>query len=139
MSNISFVSEAIKFNLNNKTILKNWIKSVVTEEKKRVGEISFVFCSDDYLLEINKQFLQHDYYTDIISFDYCEEDLLSGDLMISIDRVKENAIEQKVDFLTELNRVMIHGVLHLIGYSDKLPKEKKIMREKEDYYLSQRQ
>jgi rRNA maturation RNase YbeY len=139
MSNISFVSEAIKFNLNHKTILKNWIKSVVTEEKKRVGEISFVFCSDDYLLEINKQFLQHDYYTDIISFDYSEEDLLSGDLMISIDRVKENAIEQKVDFLTELNRVMIHGVLHLIGYSDKLPKEKKIMREKEDYYLSQRQ
>ncbi|MEI6347152.1 MAG: rRNA maturation RNase YbeY [Bacteroidota bacterium] len=139
MSNISFVSEAIKFNLNNKTILKNWIKSVVTEEKKRVGEISFVFCSDDYLLEINKQFLQHDYYTDIISFDYSEEDLLSGDLMISIDRVKENAIEQKVDFLTELNRVMIHGVLHLIGYNDKLPKEKNIMREKEDYYLSQRQ
>lgn len=138
MSSISFVSEGVGFKLKNKTVVKNWIKQTIAEEQKRVGEISLVFCSDDYLLEVNNTYLSHDYYTDIITFDYSEAEVLSGDLMISIDRVKENAIEQKVDFDTELHRVMIHGILHLIGYKDKLPKEEKLMRQKEDYYLTRR-
>jgi rRNA maturation RNase YbeY len=139
MSNISFISEEIIFSLKNKTVVKNWIKQTIATEGKRVGVISVVFCSDDYLLEVNKTYLNHDFYTDIITFDDCEGDLLSGDLMISIDRVKENALEQKVEFLDELHRVIIHGVLHLIGYKDKQPKDEKLMRQKEDFYLMQRQ
>jgi rRNA maturation RNase YbeY len=139
MSNISFISEEIIFSLKNKTVVKNWIKQTIATEGKRVGVISVVFCNDDYLLEVNKTYLNHDFYTDIITFDDCEGDLLSGDLMISIDRVKENALEQKVEFLDELHRVIIHGVLHLIGYKDKQPKDEKLMRQKEDFYLMQRQ
>lgn len=138
MSNISFLAESIKFSMPDKMAVKAWIKNSISEEQKRVGEISIVFCSDDYLLKVNNEFLKHDFYTDIITFDYCEDDVVSGDLMISIDRVRENAETQKGLFIDELHRVIIHGVLHLLGYHDKAKIEIKVMREKEDYYLKKR-
>lgn len=138
MSNISFVVEEIKFSFPNKLKIKQWIKDTVKAEESRVGDITIVFCSDDYLLNINNQYLQHDYYTDIITFDYSEEGVVSGDLMISIDRVKENATLQNTTFENELHRVIIHGVLHLLGYKDKTAKEEKQMRGKEDEYLHTR-
>lgn len=113
----------------------DWIKNTILNEGKQSGEISFVFCSDDYLLDINRQYLDHDYYTDIITFDYVEGNLISGDVFISIDRVKENADVFKVSFENELNRIIIHGVLHLLGYKDKDSKQKEVMTGKEDYYL----
>ena len=114
---------------------EDWIKNSILNEGKQSGEISFVFCSDDYLLDINRQYLDHDYYTDIITFDYVEGNLISGDIFISIDRVKENADVFKVSFENELNRIIIHGVLHLLGYKDKDSKQKEVMTGKEDYYL----
>ena len=106
---------------------------------KRIGDISIIFCSDPYILDINIRYLHHDYFTDIITFDYTEGDRLSGDLFISLDTVRANADEYGSDFETELNRVMVHGVLHLIGYDDHSSADKKLMREKEDYYLSLRE
>jgi len=100
-----------------------------------MGDVSIVFCDDEYLLAMNREHLQHDYYTDIITFDYCDDDLLSGDLFISLDRVKDNAAKLEIDWLIELRRVMVHGVLHLIGYSDKSSKKKKEMRSAEDAAL----
>lgn len=102
---------------------------------KHIGEISIVFCSDDYLLEVNKSHLNHDYYTDIITFDYSEGDELSGDLMLSIDRIKDNALTHKQLFFNELIRVIIHGHLHLIGYKDKTKEEALIMRNQEDLWI----
>jgi len=116
--------------------IKNWINNTVVNENKLVGEIQYIFCSDNYLLKINKKFLDHDYYTDIVTFDYDEKNIISGDIYISIDRVKENAKIFEVDFNNELLRVIIHGILHLIGYNDKSDIEKNIMRNKENYYLS---
>ncbi len=115
--------------------LFNWLNSVIQEEGKHPGEINIIFCSDTYLLEMNKKYLNHDYYTDVITFDYSEKDIISGDIFISVDRVKENAQTYKQTFLNELNRVIVHGVLHLLGYKDKTEDEQKIMRQKEDYYL----
>jgi probable rRNA maturation factor len=109
---------------------------VVTEEGKILGPITLVFGDNDWLLAYNKQFLQHDYYTDIITFDYCTNDLVSGDLLISMEMVVDNAKELNVPRETELNRVVIHGVLHLCGYGDKSPDEEKTMRRKEDHYLA---
>jgi probable rRNA maturation factor len=121
----------------NKTLLKNYIKSLIFNELKDVGEISLVFCSDDYLLNINKQYLNHNYYTDIVTFDYGENSVISGDLFISVDRVKENAGIFSTAIQRELFRVVFHGVLHLIGYNDKTDEERNEMRGKEDYYLSE--
>lgn len=115
---IRFFNKEINFNLKRKTILKNWLKGIVEGCEKRVGDINVIFCSDENLLEINKQFLNHDYYTDIITFDYCEGDIVSGELYISIDSVKANAVEYQQEFLVELHRVISHGVLHLCGYDD---------------------
>lgn len=112
-----------------------WIKNTISKEGCRPGDITFIFCSDDYLVEINKQYLDHDYYTDIITFDYVEGNLISGDIFISVDRVRENAATFGVSFLNELNRILIHGVLHLLGYKDKKPEEKELMTTKEDTYL----
>ena len=109
---------------------------VAESEVKRLGDISIIFCSDPYILDINQRYLQHDYFTDIITFDYCEGKVLSGDLFISIDTVRENATEYGASFEEELNRVMVHGLLHLIGYDDHTPAEQQEMRGKEDYYLS---
>lgn len=114
---------------------RKWIKNSISNEGRQSGDITFIFCSDDYLLEINKQYLDHDYYTDIITFDYVEGDVISGDIFISIDRVRENAATFGVSFVNELNRILIHGVLHLLGYKDKSDEEKKLMTSKEDDYL----
>lgn len=115
---------------------KDWLKKVVSIEKQQLGEIAFVFCTDDYLLKKNIQFLKHKTLTDVITFDYCEGDKISGDILISVDRVQENSEIFNVDFLNELDRVMVHGLLHLLGYTDKNKQDAKIMRSKEDFYLS---
>ena len=112
-----------------------WLDKVVAEEGKSTAEITVIFCSDEHLLDMNRQYLEHDYYTDIITFDYSEEAIISGDLFISIDRVYENAQDMGVDNIAELKRVCVHGVLHLCGYGDKSESESLLMREKEDYYL----
>ena len=115
-----------------------WIKAVAASYGKKVGEVAYIFCDDEKILEVNRQYLNHDYYTDIITFDYCEGDSLSGDLFISVDSVRENSIEYGTDFKDELNRVIIHGLLHLIGYDDHTVEETAVMRMKENYYLSLR-
>lgn len=133
---VSFHKEAISFRLSGARVLKQWVKQVVESKGKTLGEVSYIFCSDEYLLQINQEHLQHDYYTDIITFDYTEGDVVSGDLFISIDRVKENARTEGVDFDTELRRVMIHGVLHLLGYKDKKKDDQEVMRDIENQSLS---
>ena len=115
--------------------ISNWLKDVTTKEGKEIGELVYVFCNDDYLIEKNIQFLKHDALTDVITFDYCNEGIISGDILISTERVKENALKYEVDFLTELHRVMVHGLLHLLGYKDKSESDTALMREKENYYL----
>ena len=119
----------------NKTTVTEWLNSCIQDLDYKTGEISIIFCSDDYLLKINKKYLNHDYFTDIITFNYNENNTIIGDLFISIDRVKENAKELKVDFNNELYRVIIHGVLHLCGYNDKTQDQQKEIRTKEDEYL----
>jgi probable rRNA maturation factor len=113
------------------------LKSLIGLENYESGEITIVFCTDDYLLEINKTYLNHDFYTDIITFDYSGNDFVSGDLFISVDRVKDNAESFSVSFDNELKRVIYHGVLHLCGYKDKTEKDEKEMREKENFYMNQ--
>ncbi|WP_346855982.1 rRNA maturation RNase YbeY [uncultured Draconibacterium sp.] len=120
-----------------KDTLVNRVKFLINKEIKELGTISVIFCSDKYLLEINKQYLDHHYYTDIITFDYVEENVISGDLFISLDRINENANEYLTTFIRELYRVVFHGVLHLIGYNDKTDKEQEEMTEKENYYLGE--
>ncbi len=117
-------------------ILIDWLSTVCIEEGKFLDEVNLIFCSDEYLLKMNVEYLQHDYYTDIISFDYCEANRILGDLFISKDRVLDNADQNNVTFNLELQRVIVHGVLHLCGYKDKSEEESKLMRSKEDYYLS---
>ena len=120
----------------NEAVLNEWIAYVISSEEKKEGELNYIFCSDDYLLEINRKFLNHDTYTDIISFDYTVGRIISGDIYISVERVSENAETYKVDFLHELYRVMVHGILHYCGYKDHSPEEKVLMREREDFYLT---
>ncbi len=124
------------FEIADKSILKKWIKKVVKQEGSAIAELNFIFCDDEYLLEKNKTFLKHDTLTDIITFDYSEKNTLTGDVYISIERVKENSQNYGVPYENELHRVIIHGVLHLLGYKDKNEKQQKEMREKEDFYLS---
>ena len=121
--------------LTQKRKIKSWIKEVVEQKGMKVGDISYIFCLDDYLLEINKTYLKHNYYTDIISFDYSHKDIAAGDLYISIDRVRDNAKEFGSTFELELYRVMIHGVLHLLGLKDKTPNQAKQMRKAEQECL----
>ena len=115
--------------------VSKYIQELITKERYACGEIGIILCSDRYLLNINKEYLGHNYYTDIITFDYVENNTINGDLFISIERVKENAKLFNTDFVNELWRVIFHGVLHLIGYNDKTEEEQKLMRGKEDYYL----
>ena len=136
---ISYFFEDTDFVFKAKTKNKQWLKLVAESEIRRIGELSIIFCSDNYILNVNHEFLQHDYFTDIITFNYCEGDRLSGDLFISIDTVRENAIEYGTDFNEELNRVIVHGILHLIGYDDHSDEDVKVMRQKENYYLSLRE
>lgn len=134
----SFITQNIKFNLKNKTSLKSWIAFIIQKEKKELGEINYVFMSDEDLIKTNIEFLNHYTYTDIITFDYSEGELINSDIYISIDRVKENATKFNTTFENELHRVMIHGVLHLCGYKDKSKKDAELMRKKENYYLRKR-
>jgi probable rRNA maturation factor len=136
MNNISFHSEGVNTKTPSKRLLKAWIKEFVSNHGKKVGELAFVFCSDEKILEVNQNFLQHDYYTDIITFDYCEGEIVSGDIFISVERVAENATSHNIEYNTELTRVLAHGVLHLIGFQDKSPKKKKEMTENEDLCIS---
>ena len=132
---IRYFNEDIHFVLKDKLVNNRWLKLVAGSEIRSIGDVNIIFCSDKYILDVNLRYLHHDYYTDIITFDYCEGKKLSGDLFISIDTVRENALEYGVD---ELHRVMVHGLLHLIGYDDHTPEEEKIIHEKEDYYLKLR-
>ncbi|GHU68931.1 endoribonuclease YbeY [Bacteroidia bacterium] len=116
--------------------IRSWVKNVAFQYKKRVGEIAYIFCSDEEILRINREYLKHDYYTDIITFDYSEKDKISGDLFISLDTVKSNSEQYNTDFIEELHRVIIHGVLHLCGFKDKSPEDEKLMRQKENEALA---
>ena len=120
-----------------KSPLKKYINLLINNELRKVGEISIILCSDKYLLEISIEYLKHNYYTDIITFNYVEGNIISGDLFISVDRVKENSTEFNASLIKELYRVIFHGILHLIGYNDKTEEEQKIMRGKEDLYLGE--
>lgn len=133
---IAYYSEQTHFILKGKNKNNIWLRLVCESEIRKPGDISIIFCSDDYILDINKRFLSHDYFTDIITFNYCEGDKVSGDLFISVDTVKANADTYGDGFEREIHRVMVHGVLHLIGYDDHTDAQQKEMRAKEDYYLS---
>lgn len=135
---INFFSEDVDFSLKNERSIQSWISLCIEKEALICGDLSFIFCSDEHILTINKDYLDHDFYTDIITFDYREDEIISGDVFISIDRVTENATTLSLSFSDELHRVMIHGVLHIMGYKDKTPEEESLMRSKEDFYLSLR-
>lgn len=135
---IRYFCEDIKFEFKDKLLNNRWLKLVAESEIKRIGDINIIFCSDPYILDVNLKYLQHDYFTDIITFDYCEGKTLSGDLFISIDSVRENSIFYGTEFIDELHRVIVHGVLHLIGYDDHSDSDIKVMRSKENYYLQLR-
>lgn len=140
LKDIAFFSEDTDFTLKEKAKVRAWIgETIKAEGFKRVGELSFVFCSDDYLLEINKQYLNHDTYTDIVTFDSSEEEeVIAGDIFISVDRTRENAQKFGVSERDELHRVIIHGVLHLCGFLDKSKEDKARMTAKENEYLAKR-
>ena len=128
---ISFNYE-IDFELPNETEMSSWLSKIILSENKKEGDINYIFCDDEYLLQINQQYLDHDTLTDIISFDYCVGNELHGDIFISIERVRENASDFAVKFEEEILRVMAHGVLHYCGYKDKSDDEEKLMRQKEE-------
>lgn len=132
---IRYFNQDTKFQFKDKVGCRKWLKTVAESEIRRVGDINIIFCSDNYILDVNMKYLQHDYFTDIITFDYCEENVLSGDLFISVDSVRENAEFYGTEFDEELHRVIVHGVLHLIGYDDHTPEDIAQMRDKENYYL----
>lgn len=132
---INFFTEDVDFKLKGKKDIKSWIKNVITSENKVVGNINFIFTTDESLLEINKKYLKHKTYTDIITFNYNQEKILNGDIYISVDRVRDNAKVYSDNFEKELFRVLVHGVLHLIGYDDVSDSLEKVIRQKEDQYL----
>ena len=133
---VYFHNEDNSYVLPAKRKVKSWLKNSIEHQKMSIGTINVVFCSDQHLLVINKEYLNHDYYTDIITFNYCEAKQISGDLFISIDRIKDNSKNNKILFVNELHRVIIHGVLHLCGFNDKTKAEKKEIRQMEDYFLN---
>lgn len=132
---INFYSQGTSFNVKSKIPLKKWIKFTISNEGKEAEEINVIFCDDEHLFNLNKEYLNHNTLTDIITFDYTENSILSGEIFISIDRVRENALKFSSDFYMELRRVIIHGVLHLCGYKDKSKGDKLEMTSKEDFYL----
>jgi|SRR5690606_3850977 len=140
MADVDFFFEDInQFKVPKPIRTRRWIRSVIRKEKRTLSHLNFIFCSDEYLLSINQQYLRHNTFTDIITFDNSEEPMtIEGDIFISIERVRENADTRQIAFEDELNRVMVHGVLHLIGYKDKSNDDKALMRKKEDAYLSLR-
>lgn len=136
---ILFHSEEIPFVLKQKAEIRKWIRATITNENQLCGDISFIFCSDEYLLDMNIQYLQHDTLTDIITFDNSEEEgLIEGDIFISIDRIRDNASQFNTSERDELHRVIIHGILHLLGYKDKGEQHQAKMTEKENQYLEAR-
>ena len=136
-SNIYCHSEC-DFELKKDLSITKWLKDVISTENKELGEINYIFCDDQYLLKKNQEYLKHDTFTDIITFDYTEQNRINADIFISIERVKENAITFAVPFDNELRRVIIHGVLHLMGYADKSEEDTETMRSKENFYLSKK-
>ena len=128
---ISFNYET-EFELHNEPDFSKWLSSVILSENKKEGEINYIFCDDNYLLEINQQYLDHDTLTDIISFDYSVGNEINGDIFVSVERVKENASDYKVTFHEEIQRVLVHGILHYCGYKDKTESDERIMRSKEE-------
>jgi probable rRNA maturation factor len=136
---IQFFEEDISYKIKNKKSLRQWITQTITAEGFQLKELTYIFCSDDYLLHINQQYLNHDTYTDIITFDNSDlEKTVTGDIFISADRIRENALKFSKTETDELHRVMVHGVLHLLGYKDKTPVTKQKMTQKEDFYLNKR-
>ncbi|MDB5006117.1 MAG: rRNA maturation RNase YbeY [Mucilaginibacter sp.] len=139
MPSIEFFEEDITYKLKNKTAVRQWITDTILAEGFKLKELTYIFCSDNYLLQINQQYLNHDTYTDIITFDNSElEKVIIGDIFISIDRIRENSLKFNITEASELHRVIIHGALHLLGYKDKALKDKKKMTLKEDFYLNKR-
>lgn len=133
---ITFQTDGVEMPRINEQQIRNWIKAVAATYQKKVGEIGYLFCSDERILEVNRQFLQHDYYTDIITFDYCQGNRIAGDLVISLDTVRTNAEQFGAEYEIELNRVIIHGILHLCGINDKGPGEREIMEAEENKALA---
>ncbi|MEO8886404.1 MAG: rRNA maturation RNase YbeY [Mucilaginibacter sp.] len=139
MPQISFFEEDVRYNLKDKIKVKQWIKDTIAAEGYKLDELTYIFCSDDYLLKMNQQYLDHDTYTDIITFDNSTtEKTITGDIFISVDRIRENAAKFDQTIVNELHRVIIHGVLHLLGYKDKTPADNKKMTQMEDKYLVKR-
>jgi probable rRNA maturation factor len=140
MPAIQFFEEDIAYKIKDKIKVRQWITDTIIAEGFKLSELNYIFCSDEYLLQINQQYLDHDTYTDIVTFDNSEQQgLIVGDIFISIPRIKENSEKFKVAEVDELHRDIIHGALHLLGYKDKSAIDKKKMTEKEDYYLAKRQ
>ena len=133
---ISYQTDGVKMPAIKRRDTSAWIKAVAANHNKKIGEIAYIFCSDEKILEVNREYLQHDYYTDIITFDYCEDNLLNGDIFISLDTIKTNAEQFGTKYETELHRVIIHGILHLCGIDDKAPGARQVMEEAENRALS---
>ena len=133
---ITYQTEGIPMPKIQRRKLSTWIKQVASGYGRKVGDIAYIFCNDDKILEMNQQYLNHDYYTDIITFDYDEDDTISGDIFISIDTVRSNAEERNIPFMSELHRVIIHGILHLCGINDKGPGEREVMESSENRALA---
>jgi probable rRNA maturation factor len=135
-SKVCFFFDGVRISLSNRNALKKFIESIFAKERKKLGSLNYIFCSDKRLLQINRDYLKHDYYTDIITFDLSPGNKTEGEIYISIDRVRDNAKMEGTSFKSEIARVIFHGALHLCGYGDKSPKEIKQMRAKEDAYLN---
>ena len=133
---VFFHNEDVDFPIQQKNKKKRWLKDVIEHLDFKLGNISVIFCSDDYLLSLNKKHLNHNYYTDVITFNYCSNKTISGDIFVSVDRVRAFSIDTNTSFLSEINRVIVHGVLHLCGFDDKKPDEILKMRKLEDLYLT---
>jgi len=138
MQKITFNFEDLSPFLKNRGNLRLWLQASAKKEKQRINAVNYIFCSDKHLLSINKQYLNHNYFTDVITFQYDDNEGVSGDIFISYDRIKENAKEFNQSISNELHRVMVHGLLHLLGYKDKNTEQQKVMKSKEDFYLSLR-
>ncbi len=139
MAAVEFFYEDIDFKVPKPTKTRKWVRLVIEREEKSLSHLNYIFCSDEYLHSLNQQYLNHDTLTDIITFDQSETpDQIEGDIFISVDRVRQNANDLGIPFAHELDRVIVHGILHLLGYRDKSAAEKEVMREKEDAYLSLR-
>lgn len=136
MSKIAFYKENIKMPAINKSRVKEWLKEVAAFYNREIGALNYIFCGDDRIIEVNNQFLGHNYYTDIITFDYSDNKTVSGDMYVSVDTICSNSLKYKTSFDTELHRVIVHGLLHLCGINDKGPGERKIMEAAEERALS---